>query len=162
MGGMPAAAALSALRRIGCLLIVLVTLAGTAAEARSGVTPERALEDAQRILTHFSDWTLYRVEGVSMAPRFESTHLLLVKPVNRDMLKPGMIALFHDDEGDLIAHTVISVDDAGIVSRGLNNRVHDPRPISSDAIIGVVVGTLAASSPIPESFGLPVALGKSY
>ncbi len=143
-------------------VLVLLAMMSTVLEARSGVAPEQALRDAESLTRSFSDWSIYRGDGDSMAPRFDERHLLLVKPARQGEVKAGMIALFHDAEGDLVAHTVIGLTAEGIITRGLNNRHHDPQAIPHGAIVGVLVGTLAANAPIPGSFDLPVALGKTY
>lgn len=164
MGGMAnASAAPSRFPRFRVVFAVALGLLGAAqANAKWGVSPEQALHDARRIIAAHADWSIYRGDGVSMAPRFDETHILIVEKASVEALKPGMVALFHDAAGDLVAHTVIACDGAGIVTRGLNNDRQDPHPISGRAVVGVLVGTLAAHSPIPEAFALPTALGKSY
>lgn len=131
-------------------------------EARSSVAPERALADANRLLTRFSEWSLYRGTGDSMAPRFDANHLLFVKSVSGADLRPGMIALFHDAEGDLVAHTVLDNDGQTVATRGLNNAAADPLRIEHTAVVGVLIGTLAANAPFSADLDLPVALGKTY
>jgi hypothetical protein len=143
------------------LLTALLALAGTL-EAKSSVSPERALADARAITAIFPQWSLYRADGISMAPRFDENHLLLVEEVSGQQIRPGMVALFRDAEGDLVAHSVIENDGITLATRGLNNRSMDPARIQYEDVVGVLVGTLAANAPFSDHHELQVALGKTY
>lgn len=142
------------------LLATLVLAANLS--AKSSVTPEQALADASFLTSRFPQWSVYRADGASMAPRFDENHLLLVQDAKGGELKPGMVALFRDAEGDLVAHTVISNDGTSLATRGLNNPSLDPVRIPYDSVVGVLVGTLAANAPFSDHHELTVALGKTY
>lgn len=148
--------------RLPGALLGLLVLAASPLQAGWGVSPAQALEEARQIVADRNGWSIYRGDGHSMAPRFDATHLLIVKEADFGNLQPGMIALFRDAEGDLVAHTVSQCDDTGFTTRGLNNRRSDPVRIPGEALLGVLIGTLAADAAIPEAYPLPTALGKTY
>jgi hypothetical protein len=76
--------------------------------------------------------------GPSMAPTFRPGHLLYVRPTARG-IAPGDVIVFADLSGNgHIVHRVISITEAGWVTRGDNNRLSDALPVAPDQVIGRV------------------------
>lgn len=76
--------------------------------------------------------------GPSMMPGFRPGHLLYVRPAARD-IQPGDVVVFtHSDGVGFVTHRVVSVTDAGFVTRGDNNVRADTTPVPADAIVGRV------------------------
>lgn len=140
-------------------LILLAT--SLHAAPQSAVSPAQALQDARQVVQARADWTLYRGAGDSMNPFFGENSLLLVAPISFPALQPGMIAVYRDATGSIVAHRVVSRTPGEAIARGFNNPADDPHTISADNLIGVTAGFLHASAPVNDD-SLPVAWGKRY
>ena len=75
--------------------------------------------------------------GPSMRPTFRYGHLLYVRPDARDLVV-GDVVVFANSAGDgYIVHRIVSITDAGLVTRGDNNLLDDP-PVTAEYVIGRV------------------------
>ena len=76
--------------------------------------------------------------GPSMTPTFRPGHLLYVRPATRD-ITPGDVIVFVDpSRNGHIVHRVVSVTDAGLVTRGDGNSRNDPLPVTPELVVGCV------------------------
>lgn len=149
------------LKIVSIALIALATTTSTGL-AKSGVSPEQAIADAKIIQKGHPTWNLFAGSGFSMDPFFGDNSLLFVEKTPISKMKPGMVAVFTDHQGDTVAHTVVRVTPEGLVTKGLNNSTIDPTPVTHERLIGAVIGRLEASASISSVADLPVALGKTY
>jgi signal peptidase I len=74
--------------------------------------------------------------GPSMRPTFRPGHLLYVRP-EAHRIAPGDVIVFAREEGHVV-HRVIAVTASGLITRGDNNRLNDPQPITPEQVIGRV------------------------
>jgi len=146
----------------GILFAVCVALTSTETLARSNVPADQALNDATKIAQRY-DWDIYKGSGKSMDPSFSSTSFLLVKKLSFESINIGMTILFHDFNGDTVAHRVIGHTESGmIITRGINNTKTDPHPITRDQVIGALVGTIDSNQALNGFISIPTAIGKTY
>lgn len=75
--------------------------------------------------------------GPSMAPTFRPGCLLYVRPAARD-LAPGDVVVFASPSGSYVVHRVVAASDAGLITRGDNNRLTDPLPVAHGQVVGRV------------------------
>ena len=76
--------------------------------------------------------------GPSMEPTFHPGHLLYVRPTARD-ITPGDVVVFANPSGNgHIVHRVVSTTDAGLLTRGDNNRLTDFQPVAPEQLVGRV------------------------
>lgn len=144
------------------LTLMLPSLGFAVSAPVSSVPFTTALAEAQAIVSQQSSWMLYRTEGDSMNPYFGAAALLLVQKASVESLRPGMIAVYEDAEGDLVAHRVERITAEGVIAKGVNNLSEDPLPIRSEALRGVVFGTLHTRGDAPNNIDVPVAYGKRF
>jgi hypothetical protein len=89
---------------------------------------------------------IYR--GSSMTPTLHAGHLLYVRPTARDIM-PGDVIVFRRSSGDgYIVHRVVSTTNAGLITRGDNNRRTDA-PVALGQVIGRVEMLEEEGSPRP-------------
>ena len=79
---------------------------------------------------------VFRYNGPSMEPTFQTGQLLYVRPDVQDV-KPGDVVVF-EQEGRTIVHRVLSVGKNGYITRGDNNQAADSDPVTPDQLIGRV------------------------
>jgi hypothetical protein len=123
----------------------LVTAGPTGAlamEPSSGVPFEHAMADAQRVVAMNSDWRVLMVKGQSMEPAFGNASLLLVAQSDFGSLEAGMVVVYRDGSGDLVAHKLVAPAAGGWVVQGLNNDRPDPGLVTAGNLQGVVFGIL--------------------
>jgi len=78
--------------------------------------------------------------GPSMNPTLRSGDGLQIIPYNGKKIRSGDVIVFNSPEdGRKITHRVVSINSAGIKTRGDNNKNIDPWLLSSEKIIGRVV-----------------------
>jgi signal peptidase I len=89
-----------------------------------------------------------------MEPEFGNASLLLVAHAGFDELQPGMVVVYRDQAGDLVAHKVLQATAGGWIVKGLNNDRADPGLVTAENLRGVVFGILNYD---PESTKLAAA-----
>jgi hypothetical protein len=129
---------------------------------RSGISISVAAEESARITELNFSWTIYRAAGDSMHPHYGANSLLIVNKVSISDLRKGMIVLYRDHEGDVVGHSVAAMDESGIRAKGTYTDKLDPTPITSENLIGVVLGVMHANSESNALSEKPLALGKRY
>ncbi|WP_309383859.1 S24/S26 family peptidase [Cerasicoccus frondis] len=156
------------------LLIALLTFVASAAEGRylsanikTDVPMVRAIDDALQAAQHNQSWMVMLGKGVSMDPYYGSSSVLLVSPTPFQKLKPGMMAVFRDADGDLVGHWLVRLEGQGWVTQGANNFSEDPEIMTASAYEGVIFGVLnsagadAQGMAYAKQLGLPTVIGKS-
>lgn len=151
---------MKSLLHVFVLLTVLLPNAASAnAAAPSSPVPfSKALEEAQKLASLDARWSVLRCDGDSMTPYFGPASLMIVQSASASELRPGMIAVYRDSENDLVAHSVVSVGEAGATLRGFNNARNDPDTVTDANLVGVVFGLIHSNG--AGSGEVPVAMGK--
>lgn len=128
----------------------------------------QALQDAQSIARQNPNWEVARCQGFSMSPFFTERSLLLVKKIPFEKLRPGMVAVYTDSAGDIVAHKVTARAGEGWHCQAFQNKITDPTPVSSANFRGIVFGVLNANSgPDPDQVArmdrqIIAVMGKTY
>ena len=150
-------------------IALIIWLAGVTAKGatNSSVSYERALADAARIVQSHQNWEVMRCAGISMEPFYGQDSIVLVDKVDIADLRSGMIAVYRDADGVLVAHQVIEATSSQAWGHGINNKQRDPDPITADNLSGVVFTILHTSGQpgagvLAQADTLPVVHGKTY
>ncbi len=149
------------------ILLNLTSLQATVA-GKTPVSYQKAFDDAVKVAAMKNSWTVMRGAGNSMAPLYGDNSVLVVEKASFTQLSLGMVAVYRDSEGSLVAHTVTAKTDSGWVAQGLNNRGEDPERISKKNFVGVVFGVFNASQDWqqsktrPTTEQIPVVYGKTF
>ncbi len=160
-------------RRTWAALIVLTVgamlpMAAQAEAPSSGVPFVKALADAKQVVAMNSDWKVFQVKGDSMEPEFGASSLLLASVTGYQNLQTGMVVVYRDGSGDLVAHKLVAATAGGWMVKGLNNDRADPGLVTAENLRGVVFGVLhynpeTVKLAAVESSAQPqVALAKRY
>jgi len=152
----------SLLRVLLPIVALFTTSALLAGSPTSPVPYETALGEALRVAAMNPSWTVMRCEGDSMTPYFGEATLMLVQPARLADLRPGMIAVYRDSTGDMVAHNVISIENGSVTTRGVNNDRNDPESVNEANLVGVAFGLIHGSSAGEAGSSLPVARGKRF
>ncbi len=123
------------------VVLALGTLLPATARAvapNSGVPFVEALTDARHIANLDSKWQVFMVKGVSMEPQFGKNSMLVINKCGYDALRPGMIVVYKDFQGDYVAHRLIERTDNGWVAKGQNNDKADPGLVTAGNLQGAV------------------------
>lgn len=144
---------------------IAITSLNGAMNATAPVSYEKALSDANKVAALNDSWTVMRGAGDSMTPLYGENSVLVIDSVSYDSLKTGMVAVYRDATGELVAHPVKGQTGEGWVAKGINNRTDDPGLVNAENFVGVVFGVLNASSApsiASNVDALPVVYGKKY
>ncbi|HTB62582.1 MAG TPA: signal peptidase I [Opitutales bacterium] len=153
------------------LCLALGTLAPHTARAvapSSGVLFSDALANAHKIAELDPTWELFMVKGQSMEPQFGANSILVAAQTKYSDLKVGMLVVYKDSTGDLVAHRIIQKNDNGWVAKGYNNDKTDPCLVTAQNLQGVVFGILNykhgsdALATVDLKGNPPVAFAKTY
>lgn len=157
------------LRSLAVITIVLGTMPGTSVAERvwttdapySNVTTDKALSEAEWLISVNRGWEVFRAKGDSMHPVYGENSLLLISHTTFENLREGMIALYVDGDGDIVGHRLTQRDASGWRAKGtFSNRI-DPNTIHPANYVGVVAAVMHTSgSSTPEN--LTVVTGKRY
>ena len=142
----------------------LVDVRATVLEApRSNVGFRSAFFDALLVASQKEGRFVVQMGGESMLPFFGLGSLAVVQPLDPAQLRPGMIAVYRNRDGEFIAHRVIGHTDAGWQVRGLNNARADSEPVNGTNLQGVLYATFHTAGPaqgLAASLAtLPLVLG---
>ncbi len=107
---------------------------------------QKALNDAVKVAAMKNTWTVMRGAGDSMVPLYGENSVLVVEKASFTELTAGMVAVYKDSEGSLVAHSLTAKTGSGWIAKGLNNRSQDPERVSAENFVGVVFGVFNASS----------------
>lgn len=152
-------------------LLLLGIAAASIAEASRAIAPiayGKALFDAEQVSALNSEWTVMGVRGRSMEPYFGENSVLVVGPAEIAVVRPGMIVIFEDGEGDLVSHKVMEVTEEGLRTMGYRNLRPDPELVTARNLRGVVIAAFhSRGGPQGEVYAsngrlLPTVYGKRY
>jgi signal peptidase I len=96
------------------------------------------LANARKVAELNTGWKIFMVKGQSMEPHFGGNSLLLAARTEYKDLHAGMLVVYQDGVGDLVAHRIIECTDKGWIAKGFNNDKVDPYLVTSDNLQGVV------------------------
>jgi len=130
------------LMAVGLGLAVFAPIAALADMPSSGVPFKQALSDARQVAAMNPTWHVFAAHGESMEPQFGSASLLLVSESAYESLQAGMVVVYRDGTGDLVAHRLIQLTATGWVVKGVNNDRPDPGLVTAQNLQGVVFGIL--------------------
>ncbi len=135
---------------------------------KTTISFEKALHDANKVAAMKSSWSVMLGAGNSMTPLYGENSVLVVEKASFTQLSVGMVAVYKDSEGSLVAHPLTAKTGSDWVARGINNRGEDPERVSAENFVGVVFGVFNASQSLQES-GVeysveetPVVYGKTF
>jgi hypothetical protein len=111
-------------------------------EPNDGVPFAQALSDAQKVASMHKGWNVFLARGQSMIPQFTSASILVAATAKFEALKPGMLVVYRDASGDVVAHRLVELTDSGWIVKGLNNDKADPGLVTAKNLQGVVCGIL--------------------
>ena len=138
----------SLLRKLAVLCVIGMTTVsadcgGLVAEPTAKVELETALADARRLATAKGD-TVVRVQGRSMLPYFGDGSVLVVRATPVDALREGMVVVYRNRFGEMIAHRIEgrSRNGEGWIVRGANNADADSTLVTGENLVGTVYVTL--------------------
>lgn len=95
------------------------------------------LGDAQAICERH-DAEVHQIVGNSMTPFFNDGDLVVVKPLSADLLRVGMIVVYENRFGEVVAHRTSSRTDEGWIVKGYNNGGDDSTRVTQSNLRGVV------------------------
>lgn len=133
----------------------LVSQSGIAAGANAShpFTPfsaEAALVDAHRLAAKREGSQVVRIEGQSMLPYFGDGSVLVTNQITTAELRPGMVVVYRNRFGEMVAHRVETLAESGWIVRGYNNDASDSTPVTDQNLVGVVYATFYSSGRITE------------
>ena len=114
-----------------------------------------ALNDAHLLAARKGD-TVVRVEGASMLPYFGDGSVLVVRAMPVANLSAGMVVVYRNSLGELVAHRVERRAADGWVVRGANNAATDSTLVTAENLVGTVYATFY-SDPLAAREGLMLA-----
>lgn len=81
-----------------------------------------------------------------MRPYLGGNDLIIVEAIAFEALRPGMIIVYRDGEGDHVAHQVVGRENGQFRVGGLGNNASDPTLVSEENFLGSVVVILRADN----------------
>jgi hypothetical protein len=78
--------------------------------------------------------------GASMEPLYSSRTAIVVAPINFKDLKKGMTVVYLNRRGRMVAHSLIGDVPKGWIAQGVNNAEEDDDLVTSQNLLGVIVG----------------------
>ncbi len=135
---------------------------------KTTISYEKALSDAVKIAGMKNSWSVMRGAGNSMVPLYGENSVLVVEKASFTKLSAGMVVVYKDSEGSLVAHPLTGKTGSGWVAQGINNRGVDPEKVNEENYVGVIFGVLNASEGWQESGAeysaeqIPLVYGKTF
>ncbi len=153
---------------IAVTTVLSLTSMQAASSGKTTFTYQKALNDAAKVAAMNDSWTVMRGAGNSMLPLYGENSVLVVEKASFSQLSTGMVAVYKDSEGSLVAHTLTAKADSGWIAKGINNKSQDPEKVSAENFVGVVFGVFNAFQSGQESVAqisaqeIPVVYGKTF
>lgn len=135
----------TSLRSLLTAAIFSLTIVSHAAIAERPLTAESldtTLADAHRIAATNSNLQVLRIEGRSMLPFFGEGSVVIVKKIDAAGLRAGMVVVYKNRFGEMVAHRLVASTSAGWTAQGYNNTTADSTPVNQENLLGVVYVTL--------------------
>jgi len=146
------------------LLATLILFGNIATASVTNVPFTKALQDAEKIAGMNKNWQVMVGAGNSMAPLYSSNSVLVVENADYEELQVGMIVVYRDASGELVAHTITAKNDNGWTAKGINNRNSDPEQVTEANLVGLIFGVFTADA-APENTiadNYEIVLGKTF
>jgi hypothetical protein len=136
----------------GFAVLAFVGVAGRAAGPASNgpcsnVSYATAVADAHKVVARQNGRILVRMGGDSMQPFFGVNSLAVVQPIAASRLRPGMIAVYVNRDGEKVAHRVCAPAVGGWQVRGICNSRADSAIVDDRNLLGVVYAIFATAGP---------------
>ena len=153
---------------LGLALGAFFPTTARAVAPNSGVPFVQALSDAQSVANMNSNWQVFMIKGQSMEPQFGKNSMLVINKCGFDALRPGMIVIYRDDSGDMVAHRLVEKTADGWIAKGQNNDKADPGRVTASNLQGAVFAIIhykAGSDQLASvnpSIKPELALAKTY
>lgn len=147
-------------------IVILSMVANLAQGAQpvpsSGVEAKEAYADAQYLASFHADAKVMSVGGSSMNPYFADGAFIVVRSIQAEALKEGMIAVYRNRLGETVAHRLVARSGDAWVAKGYNNAVADSTLVDGGNLMGVVYAAVHSEAKSGARFamaaGIPVAL----
>jgi hypothetical protein len=148
-------------------LIFTIILLGRAPALSDAITPntivtfERAIIDAERLVSLNNDWKIMRGSGRSMLPYYGDNSVLIVETASYNKLQMGMSVIYR-------GHSLQGKSGNDWYARGFNNKKQDPQLVTERNYVGVIFGILSGISGGGRANGYssdanyPIVHGKKY
>lgn len=78
--------------------------------------------------------------GESMEPLYSTHTAIVVAPIEFAKLQKGMTVVYQSRSGEMVAHSLTGDVPKGWIAQGVNNDDEDDDLVTSDNLIGVIVG----------------------
>jgi signal peptidase I len=133
---------------LAALLAVLtaVSQAHVTTAPASPVLIRDALADAQALARTHDGAKVMKIAGTSMLPYFGDGALVVVQPIEESKLRAGMLVVYRNRFGEIIAHRLVARQDSGWQIKGYNNDQPDSTLVTGANLVGVVYATFYTSS----------------
>ena len=113
----------------------------------SPVAIRDALTDAQALARTHDGARVMKIAGTSMLPYFGDGALVVVTPIDEAKLRAGMLVVYRNRFGEIIAHRLVARQDSGWQIKGYNNDQPDSTLVTDANLLGVVYATFYTSRP---------------
>lgn len=77
------------------------------------------------------------VKSNSMSPKFNKNDIIIIQ--EQKEYKVGDIVTYKADDGNIVTHRIIEIDENGFITKGDNNNTKDENPICINQIKGKVI-----------------------
>lgn len=114
------------------LFLSILSLMITSVASHAGI-----LSDAQLLVATRPGMHVAVVNGTSMLPILRDGDVIVVKTIKKEALKRGMVCVYKNESGEIIAHSVVSVNPLRL--KGANNKVIDPCQVIE--VVGIMYAT---------------------
>ncbi|MES1166360.1 MAG: signal peptidase I [Pseudomonadota bacterium] len=145
-----------------CRASWLALMAALAVGPGAKGSPERVadpLADAGALVSAHPGLRVMRVQGESMVPFFTDGAVVVVKTIPVSRLLPGMVVVYRNRFGEMIAHRVLAAMAGGWKVKGQANDTPDSTLVTERNLIGVVYAVFNAPPPAtPALAAVEVAL----
>jgi hypothetical protein len=111
----------------------------------SNVSYAAAVADARKVVAGHSGRILVRMGGDSMQPFFGVNSLAVVQPIAASRLRPGMIVVYVNGDGEKVAHQACAPVAGGWQVRGICNSRADSAIVDDRNLVGVVYAIFATA-----------------
>jgi len=137
--------------RLRTLAALTIAMAGANLLRAADVAPissisfATALADARALAARHHNMTVMRIAGVSMLPYFGEGSLVVVKKISPVRLREGMVVVYRNNFGEIVAHRLVARVDGGWQVRGWNNDRADSTIVNAGNLLGVVYATFQSN-----------------
>lgn len=110
----------------------------------STVDKVQAWKDASKVAERKQGGIALIGGGESMNPVFGENTMLVVKPIDFEKLKAGMIVVFINRHGRRVAHVLVKKERGGWVAQGYNNQETDGELVTPQNLVGFVYANISS------------------